>query len=104
VVSPTYVPDLGHAVLDLLVDGDSGIRHLANPGALSWSELARGALRRGGYDPALVEEAAGEASLNTALTSERGLLLPPLESALDRFFRDSEVDWALPHQAAVAAE
>jgi dTDP-4-dehydrorhamnose reductase len=51
-----------------------------------------------------VEEAAGEAPLNTALTSERGLLLPPLESALDRFFRDSEVDWALPDRAAVAAE
>jgi dTDP-4-dehydrorhamnose reductase len=104
VVSPTYVPDLGHAVLDLLIDGDSGIRHLTNPGALSWSELAREALRRGGYDAALVGEASGEAPLNTALTSERGLLLPPLESALDRFIRDSEVDWALPHPAAVAAE
>jgi dTDP-4-dehydrorhamnose reductase len=104
VVSPTYVPDLGHAVLDLLIDGDSGIRHLTSPGALSWSELARDALRRGGYDAALVREASGEAPLNTAMTSERGLLLPPLESALDRFFRDSEVDWALPHPAAVAAE
>jgi dTDP-4-dehydrorhamnose reductase len=91
-------------VLDLLIDGDSGIRHLANPGALSWSELARSALRRGGYDAALVEEAASEAPLTTALMSERGLLLPPLESALDRFFRDSEVDWALPDRAAVAAE
>jgi dTDP-4-dehydrorhamnose reductase len=66
-----------HAVLDLLIDGDSGIRHLTSPGALSWSELARDALRRGGYDAALVEEAAGEAPLNTALTSERGPVAAP---------------------------
>jgi dTDP-4-dehydrorhamnose reductase len=104
VVSPTYVPDLGHMVLDLLIDGDIGIRHLTNAGALSWADLAREAVRRGGYDPSLVHEAASDAPLNTALTSERGVLLPSIESALERFFRDSEIDWAMPDRAAVAAE
>ena len=40
VVSPTYVPDLVHATLDLLLDDARGIWHLANPGAVTWSELA----------------------------------------------------------------
>lgn len=31
-VSPTYVPDLVHACLDLLIDGESGLWHLANEG------------------------------------------------------------------------
>ena len=33
VVSPTYVPDLVHATLDLLLDGETGLWHLANDGA-----------------------------------------------------------------------
>lgn len=36
VVSPTYVPDLVHTCLDLLIDRESGIWHLSNCGALSW--------------------------------------------------------------------
>lgn len=40
-VSPTYVRDLVNASLDLLIDGASGIWHLANDGDVSWSELAR---------------------------------------------------------------
>ena len=31
-VSPTYVPDLVHACLDLLIDGESGLWHLTNSG------------------------------------------------------------------------
>src|SRR3712207_8890966 len=40
VVSPTYVPDLVNACLDLLIDEESGVWHLANSGALTWAELA----------------------------------------------------------------
>ena len=47
VVSPTYVPDLVHANLDLLLDDARGIWHLANPGAVTWSELALIAARHG---------------------------------------------------------
>ncbi|RYY71567.1 MAG: dTDP-4-dehydrorhamnose reductase, partial [Chitinophagaceae bacterium] len=35
-VSPTYVPHLVDATLDLLIDGVGGICHLANKGAISW--------------------------------------------------------------------
>jgi len=39
------------------------------------------------------------------MTSERGVLLPPLESALDRFFRDCEIDWAMDGKPlSIAAE
>jgi dTDP-4-dehydrorhamnose reductase len=92
VVSPTYVPDLVHACLDLLIDGERGLWHLANRGALTWAELARRAARLAGLDAGLVE-ARPTSSLGlaaprpaySALTSERGLLLPPLEDALARY-------------------
>jgi dTDP-4-dehydrorhamnose reductase len=93
VVSPTYVPDLTHVVLDLLIDGAEGVWHLTNPGEMSWRRLADRVARQAGLDASLVSETGQAARLNTVLTSERGLLLPPLESALERFFRDSEVDW-----------
>ena len=40
IVSPTYVPDLVHATLDLLLDEEKGVWHLTNQGAISWHELA----------------------------------------------------------------
>jgi dTDP-4-dehydrorhamnose reductase len=40
-VSPTYVPDLVHTCLDLAIDGEAGVWHLANVGATTWEELAR---------------------------------------------------------------
>lgn len=55
--APTYVPDLVHSCLDLLIDGEHGIWHLANP------------------DP------AGRAPLASA----RGQLMPPLDDALRRY-------------------
>lgn len=53
-VSPTYVPDLVHAALDLLIDDERGIWHLANGGAVTWAELARRGVALMGGDPALV--------------------------------------------------
>ncbi|HEX5872146.1 MAG TPA: sugar nucleotide-binding protein, partial [Longimicrobium sp.] len=49
-VSPTYVPDLANACLDLLIDGERGIWHLATPGAITWAELARRAAGLAGVD------------------------------------------------------
>ena len=37
-VSPTYVPDLVNVSLDLLMDGESGVWHLANQGATTWAD------------------------------------------------------------------
>jgi dTDP-4-dehydrorhamnose reductase len=95
VVSPTYVPDLTNAVLDLLIDGEAGLWHLTNQGATSWANFARLAARLAGADPSLVTEAAEIADSGrmaarprySALASERGTLLPPLEDALRRYLQ-----------------
>lgn len=95
VVSPTYVPDLVNASLDLLIDGETGVWHLANDGAVSWGELARRVAQRGGFDPArIVIDGTDRAATSTALHSTRGRVMPTLESALKRFFREAEQRWA----------
>jgi dTDP-4-dehydrorhamnose reductase len=108
-VSPTYVPDLAHATLDLLVDGERGVWHLANPGAVSWAELARTAARLAGADPSLVEArstrdlAPAPRPACSVLGSERGTLLPTLDDALGRYIREREVERALPPLDMLAA-
>jgi dTDP-4-dehydrorhamnose reductase len=96
VVSPTYVPDLVDAALDLLIDGERGVWHLANQGAVTWAELARRAAELAGLDPSLIEgRAMASFGLSArrpryaAMTSERGLLLPPLEHALQRYINEA---------------
>jgi dTDP-4-dehydrorhamnose reductase len=93
VVSPTYVPDLVDAVLDLLIDAERGVWHLANAGAVTWAELAREAAGRAGLDASLVIAQSGGALERMAprpaysvLGSERGALLPTLDDALGRYF------------------
>jgi dTDP-4-dehydrorhamnose reductase len=83
-ISPTYVPDLCHATLDLLVDGETGIWHLANQGKLSWHEFATHVAEGAGYDPSLVLPVKGERA-NTALTSSRGIMLRPVERAIEDY-------------------
>ncbi|MDO8300865.1 sugar nucleotide-binding protein [Lacisediminimonas sp.] len=92
-VSPTYVPDLVHASLDLLIDQASGIWHLANRGLLSWHELADRAAAEAGLQRSLLARCAQAAPRVTALSSERGLMLPPIEHALSRFIRECTVPW-----------
>jgi dTDP-4-dehydrorhamnose reductase len=87
-VSPTYVPDLCHATLDLLIDGETGIWHLANQGKLSWYEFAREVAAGAGYDTGLVLPVEG-APADTTLTSSRGLMLRPVGEAIDAFLHDS---------------
>jgi dTDP-4-dehydrorhamnose reductase len=92
-VSPTYVPDLVDETLNLLVDGESGIWHLASEGATTWADLARIVAIEAGHDPAMViGRPTGELGLHaprprfSPLASERGPLLPTLERALGRYF------------------
>lgn len=95
-VSPTFLPDLVHASLDLLLDGAAGRWHLANAGAVSWADFARRVAIGAGLDPRRVEawyevqcdDCTHLPPLNTALTSEKGTLMPTLESALERFLRE----------------
>jgi dTDP-4-dehydrorhamnose reductase len=91
-VSPTYVPHLVQASLDLLLDGEHGLWHLTNQGSMSWYEFARAAAQAAGLDAGLVQAVPGAAlSLralrprHAALASERGFLLPRVESALGAY-------------------
>ena len=103
VVSPTYVPDLVHGALDLLIDGGEGLWHLANQGSMSWAELARQVTLTAGRDPDLIRVTGGEPIHDTTLSSERGLLLPTLENAIERYFHETDGDWVLD-DVALAAE
>ena len=92
-VSPTYVPDLVHAALDLLLDGERGIWHLTNQGAMSWHELAREAALAARLDRQASERvrpAEDSEQVDTSLSSRRGLLLRPLDQALSDFAIHSE--------------
>jgi dTDP-4-dehydrorhamnose reductase len=95
VVSPTYVPDLVHASLDLLLDGEHGIWHITNGGDVTWSEFAieiarRAALPRSLVVPGTSAElgAIAPRPAYTALMSERCELVPGLSSALTRYFEE----------------
>jgi dTDP-4-dehydrorhamnose reductase len=92
VVSPTYVPDLVNTALDLLIDEEQGIWHLANEGACTWAELAAQAGRMAGFDPGFLVprpldsfRLAAPRPLFSALASEHGALLPSVESGLERY-------------------
>ena len=84
-VSPTYVPDLVHATLDLLLDGENGIWHLTNQGAISWHDLAKEAADAARLDRKLVRRAEDSDSADTSLSSHRGILLRPLDRAIGEF-------------------
>jgi dTDP-4-dehydrorhamnose reductase len=92
VITPTYVPDLCDAVLDLLIDGETGLWHISHPEALTWATFAQRLADALGLDGALVEAVPGtelgwQALRPRAapLASARGALLPPLDSAIKRF-------------------
>ncbi len=95
VITPTYVPELANACLDLLINGERGLWHLANAGAVTWAEFARLAARLAGLDASLVVGRptrelglAAPRPAYSALSSERGALLRPLEEALECYLRE----------------
>lgn len=96
-VTPTYVPDLVHAALDLLLDGEPGIVHITNEEVVSWAQLAIKAANMAGYDTSLIHEIShrqmdwkARRPRYSALKSERGISLPDLDDALERFFEAQE--------------
>ena len=97
-VSPTYVPDLAHATLDLLLDREAGIVHLVNAGQTTWADLARRAATAAGLDGNLVVDAPaaeiwGPAARPpcSALASQRVWIMPSLQDAVTRWVRECEV-------------
>jgi dTDP-4-dehydrorhamnose reductase len=93
-ISPTYVPDLVDACLDLLIDEANGIWHLANDGIVSWYELAKAVADRDHLEPSLIEpvpvallDLKAKRPLFSGLSSNRGISMPSLDHALTRFFQ-----------------
>jgi dTDP-4-dehydrorhamnose reductase len=91
-VSPTYLPDLAQASLDLLIDRCSGLVHLANEGAVSWASFVeRGAAALGIDTRRLERRRLIELNLPaarprySALASERVYVMPTLEDAIARY-------------------
>jgi dTDP-4-dehydrorhamnose reductase len=106
-ISPTYVPDLVHASLDLLIDGECGLWHLANSDEVTWAALARRVATLAGLDASQVDARPGKALKLAAprpaysvLGSERGRLLPSLEDALARYLRETEVSFRETRRAS----
>ena len=94
-VSPTYIPDLVHACLDLLIDGESGVWHLANAGVTTWKAFVQQAADRAGLEPRAAQGVplrkmpfAAPRPHFSAITSRRGVLLPSLETALACYLQD----------------
>jgi dTDP-4-dehydrorhamnose reductase len=100
VVSPTYVPDLVHASLDLLLDDARGIWHLANRGAVTWLELAiiaagmaRVSTARLTHRKTSQGKSAALQPRYSVLESERTSIMPALMNALERYFSHPELPW-----------
>jgi dTDP-4-dehydrorhamnose reductase len=106
-ISPTYVPDLVNATLDLLIDDEKGIWHVASPAVITWAGFAHLVAEKAGYDTARIHHRPSR-SLGfiaarpsfTPLSSERGNFMPSLEESIDRFFKDRK--WARPPGAVSA--
>lgn len=98
-ISPTYVPDLVNTSLDLLLDDESGIWHLANRGETTWASLATQVAKLGGFDSNLVTQMPladfnypAKRPRYSVLSSERALLMPDLSDSLARYFYERKVN------------
>jgi dTDP-4-dehydrorhamnose reductase len=93
IISPTYVPDLANTAMDLFIDEEAGIWHLSNQGMVSWADFACAIADRAGYKKHnllfknLAEmEWKAQRPMYSALKSDKGIKLPVLDNALERFF------------------
>lgn len=96
IVSPTYVPHLVQASLNLLIDDEKGIWHLANKGSLSWYQFAMAAAEYAGLDTSLIIPTTSMATiakrpLFSALASEKYTLMPTLEQGLQEYFSNRSI-------------
>jgi dTDP-4-dehydrorhamnose reductase len=89
-ISPTYVPDLVNVALDLLIDEERGVWHLANQGAYTWVDLARRVADLAGLGSAFVVPKSMQAfglpaarPRYSVLESQQGNLLPSVDDRLE---------------------
>ena len=98
VISPTYIPDLVHSTLDLMIDRASGLWHLTNDGEVSWAQMAEEVAHRAGLGEVLAALLAECGPVNrairpeySALSNGRGLQLRHWQEALDCYFRELKI-------------
>ena len=75
-----------------MIDNEKGIWHLTNNGEITWANLARKVSDTAGLNTDLVEEQPvhflnlkAARPKNSVLKSEKGIFLPSLENALNRY-------------------
>lgn len=97
IVSPTYIPDLVNASLDLLIDKANGIWHLTNTGDISWADFAQEVIHKIKIDDGqLIRRKVEELDWlamrpnYSAMKTEKGMHLPNLAHALERYFQEAE--------------
>jgi dTDP-4-dehydrorhamnose reductase len=102
-ISPSYLPHLVAAALDLLIDGECGIWHLANQGAITHADFVR-AIVRGASLPVERVQGVRAAEIGwlaprphySVLGSSRGLLMPPLDQAIAHYLESAPEQWSSP--------
>ena len=98
IISPTYIPDLCHTAMDIFIDEEKGIWHLSNDGIITWADFGGIIAERSGctkhklISKPLIEMGwKAKRPLYSVLQSDKGIKLPQLDNALDRFFEQREV-------------
>ena len=99
-ISPTYVPDLVHTCLDLLIDNESGIWHLTSGEKWSWAQLANKVADHAGLDHSLINslesrdiDFKAKRPIYSVLGTSKGIILPSFEDGLMRCIRESADIW-----------
>jgi dTDP-4-dehydrorhamnose reductase len=92
VVSPTYLPDLCQAVLDLVIDAETGLWHLTHGEAMSWAGFGGALAEALDLDPGLIRPTpaaemgwCARRPARAPLQTERGPRLPALSQAIQQF-------------------
>ena len=86
IVSPAYISDLINGALDLLIDGERGLWHLANRGHLSVSELTNRLCKETGLNAPRAILNSEHTPRSFALVSRRGWITPTIDSAIFALF------------------
>ncbi len=91
--SLTYAPDLADAIVTIVRNGESGIFHLVNQGAMTPFSIAEGLSRilgKGRITPVTWRELGVDAPRPacSVLGTGRGILLPPAWDAVERWMED----------------
>ncbi len=96
VFSPTYLPDLIYTSLDLLEKKEQGIWHISNGEGVTPKEFALMISNhyQPDYNPTFIEVDKSDKAPRpdySVIVSERGIRLPSLNDAVDRFVESMEV-------------